>query len=193
MAKINYGSILKKINAYTQSAAGQERMQKKINNYILHNVKKTKAGSRVITQRDMIEVGDKLVQMIRQAAQSCDLPESVMAHFNTLKRGRAVLMPDGSFQMEINFNDDLSRPSLRPEDYGGVTNIIAIFNNGYPSDRGRSEAISHIEGWWHGKNTVALAYRPGLYFIQSAVNDFNVNYGLPLGIYAEVGAVYDRE
>jgi hypothetical protein len=25
------------------------------------------------------------------------------------------------------------------------------------------------------------------------VNDFNLNYGMPLGMYAEVGAVYDSE
>lgn len=193
MAQINYDSILDKVYAYADSSKGQDRMQKKINNYVMHNIKRTKAGSRVITYRDMIDAGDKLVQQIRSAAQGCDLPASVLAHFDSLKRGRAERQPDGSYVMEISFTDDLSRPSLQPEKYGGVRNIVAIFNNGYPADAGRSEAISYVAGWWHGKETVALPQRVGLYFMQDAVNDFNLNYGMALGIYAEVGVVYDRE
>lgn len=193
MAQINYDSIFDKVYAYADSSKGQERMQKKINNYVMYNIKRTKAGSRVITYRDMIDAGEKLVQQIRNAAQSCDLPPSVLEHFNSLKRGQAERQPDGSYLMEISFTDDLSRASLQPEDYGGVRNIVAIFNNGYPADRSRSEAISHVAGWWHGKNTVALGFRPGLHFMQNAVNDFNLNYGIPLGIYAEVGAIYDGE
>lgn len=95
--------------------------------------------------------------------------------------------------MEINFTDDLTRESLEPARYGGVKNIIAIFNNGYPSDKSRSEAISHVSGLWHGEYTTALDSRQGLYFLQDAVNDFNLNYGMPLGMFAEVGAVYDSE
>ena len=111
MAQINYDAILDKVYAYTESSKGQERMQKKINNYVMHNIKRTKAGSRVITYRDMIDAGDKLVQQIRSAAQGCDLPASVLAHFDSLKRGRAEKQPDGSYVMEISFTDDLSRPS----------------------------------------------------------------------------------
>lgn len=192
MVQINYDSILDKVYAYANSSKGMERMQKKINNYVIHNIKRTKAGSRVITYRDMIDAGDKLVQQIRSAAQGCNLPPSVLEHFNSLKRGRPEMQPDGSYIMEISFTDDLSRPSLQPEKYGGVRNIIAIFNNGYPAGgAGRSEAISHVAGWWHGKEIVALPQRAGLYFMQDAVNDFNLNYGMALGMYAEVGAVYD--
>lgn len=193
MAQINYDSIIDKVYDYAESSKGQDRMQKKITNYMMHNVKHTKAGSRVITYRDMIDAGDKLVQHIRDSAHGCDLPPSVLAHFDSLKRGRAIKQPDGSFMMEISFTDDLSRPSLDPEKYGGVRNIVAIFNNGYPADASRTEAISHVSGWWHGKETVALPQRAGLYFMQDAVNDFNLNYGLALGMYAEVGVVYDGE
>lgn len=193
MVQINYDSILDKVHAYAESKDGQERMQKKISNYVRHDVKRTKAGSRVITYRDMMAAGDKLVQMIRNTAQGCDLPPSVLAHFDSLERGAAKKQPDGSYVMEISFKDDLSRESLRPEKYGGVRNIIAIFNNGYPADASRSEAISHVSGWWHGKETVALPQRVGLYFMQDAVNDFNLNYGMALGMYAEVGVVYDGE
>lgn len=193
MAIVNYDAILDKVYAYADSQKGKDRMQKKLNNYILRDVKRTQAGSRVITYRDMVDAGEKLIRVIKSTAQGCDLPPSVLAHFDSLTRGRSIRQSDGSYKMEIYFTDDLTRESLQPEKYGGVRNIIAIFNNGYPNDMGRSEAISHVSGWWHGKETVALEYRPGLYFLQDAVNDFNLNYGLPLGIYAEVGAVYEGE
>lgn len=192
MASIDLDAVRKKVKVWEYSNEGQHTLQKKVNNYILHNVERTQAGAKVLTRRQMIEYADKLVNSIRATANSYGLPESVAAHFDSLKRGRCELQPDGSFAIEINFTDDLSRASLEPERYGGVRNIIAIFNSGYPRDRSRSEAISHVSGWWHGTYTTALGSRPGLYFLQDAVNDFNTTYGIPNGMYAELDAIYDE-
>lgn len=193
MPVINMDSILDKVYAWERSDKGQKKIQGTVNKYVRNNVSRTKAGSRVVTQRDMLEAARKLVQNIKDTAHGCDLPPSVLAHFDSLNIGKLQRQADDSYIIEINFTDDLTRESLQPEKYGGVRNIIAIFNNGYPADRSRSEAISHVAGYWHGKETVALEYRPGLYFLQDAVNDFNLNYGMPLGMYAELGAVYDSE
>ena len=193
MPTINMDSILDKLYAWERSDKGQKKIQGTVNKYVRNNVRRTKAGSRVVTENDMREAAKKLVQTIRDTALGCNLPSSVAAHFGSLKVGKLQRQPDGSYIIEINFTDDLTRESLQPEKYGGVRNIVAIFNNGYPSDRGRSEAISHVSGWWHGKETTALEFRQGLYFMQDAVNDFNLNYGMPLGMYAEVGAIYDSE
>lgn len=193
MPTINMDSILDKIYAWERSDKGQKKIQGTVNKYVRNNVKRTKAGSRVITEHDMKIDANKLVETIRGTAQGCGLPASVAAHFDSLKVGKLERQADGSYKIEINFTDDLTRESLEPARYGGVRNIIAIFNNGYPSDRGRSEAISHVSGFWHGEYTTALGFRQGLYFMQDAVNDFNLNYGMPLGMFAEVGAVYDSE
>lgn len=193
MPVINMDSILDKVYAWERSDKGQKKIQGTVNKYVRNNVSRTKAGSRVVTQRDMLDAARKLVQTIKDTAHGCDLPTSVLAHFDSLSIGKLQRRADDSYTIEINFTDDLTRESLQPEKYGGVRNIIAIFNNGYPADRSRSEAISHVAGYWHGKETVALEFRPGLYFLQDAVNDFNMNYGMPLGMYAELGAVYDSE
>lgn len=193
MASVNADSIMDKVYAYEKSAKGQKKMKQTLDKYVKTNVEKTKAGSKVLTYRKMEEAGRKLVEMLTQAANGSGIPDSVAAHFGSLKCGKPMRQGDGSYIIEISFTDDLTRASLQPEDYGGVTNIVAIFNNGYPKDRGRSEAISHVSGWWHGKNTTALGYRPGLFFMQSAVNDFNANYGRGFDIYAEVAAIYDSE
>lgn len=193
MPVINMDSILDKVYAWERSDKGQKKIQGTVNKYVRNNVSRTKAGSRVVTQRDMLDAARKLVQTIKDTAHGCDLPTSVLAHFDSLSIGKLQRQADDSYTIEINFTDDLTRESLQPEKYGGVRNIVAIFNNGYPADRSRSEAISHVAGYWHGKETVALEFRPGLYFLQDAVNDFNMNYGMPLGMYAELGAVYDSE
>ena len=193
MPVINMDSILDKVYAWERSDKGQKKIQGTVNKYVRNNVSRTKAGSRVVTQRDMLDAARKLVQTIKDTAHGCDMPTSVLAHFDSLNIGKLQRQADDSYTIEINFTDDLTRESLQPEKYGGVRNIIAIFNNGYPADRSRSEEISHVAGYWHGKETVALEFRPGLYFLQDAVNDFNMNYGMPLGMYAELGAVYDSE
>lgn len=193
MPAINMDSILDKIHAWERSDKGQKKIQSTVNKYARNNVRKTDAGSRVVTHKTMTDAAQALVKAIKDTAAGCALPSSVMAHFDSLNVGKLQQRADNSYVIEINFTDDLTRESLQPEKYGGVTNIIAIFNNGYPADRSRSEAISHVSGLWHGKETTALEYRPGLYFLQDAVNDFNLNYGMPLGMYAELAAVYDSE
>lgn len=190
---INIDSVLDKVYAWERSKRGSDTIQKTINKYKKGNVRKTSAGSRVVTDADMKAAANKLVETIRSTARGCGLPQSVSDHFDSLRAGRPQLQPDGSYVIEISFTDDLTRESLEPHRYGGAKNIIAIFNNGYPLDKSRAEAISHVSGWWHGKYTNALGSRQGLYFMQDAVNDFNLNYGIPLGMVAEVGEIYDYE
>lgn len=190
MGKSNFDSILNKVDKWKHSSEGQKRMRQVVDMYARNGIDETLAGSRVLTRQAMFDYADRLIEAVRNTAQSCDLPESVAEHFDSLQRGKVAMLSDGSFVMEISFGDDLSRPSLQPDDYEGVRNIIAIFNNGYPADRSRVEAISHVSGWWHGRNVNALGFRTGLQFMQTAVDDFNSVYGSKFGIHAEVGEIY---
>lgn len=192
MASLNLDSILAKVDYWKESDKGRKRMKKTLDNYVRNNVGKTQAGSPVLTRKAINDYGNKLIQAIQNTALSCDLPDSVAAHFSSLKRGRTTILPDGSYVMEISFTDDLTRESLEPQRYGGVRNIVAIFNNGYPADAGRSEAISNVYGWWHGNYIHALGARQGLHFMQTAVEDFNQTYGSQFGIHATVGEIYSE-
>lgn len=192
-ATVNMGSIMGKLRAWESSPKGQKALQDKLHAYIIRNVEKTQAGSRVLTRHKMIELADILVKAVRNNASSASLPPSVASHFSSLKRGPVTEKADGSFEVEINFMDDMSRESLQPYSYGGVRNIVAIFNNGYPHNGQSPEAIASVTGEWHGKQTSALGSRPGLYFMQRAVNEFNSLYGEQYNIYAELDAVYDQE
>lgn len=190
MGKSNLDSILDKVDKWKNSREGQKRMRNVLDTYARNGINETLAGSQVLTRQAMFDYADKLIEAVRNTALSCDLPDTVADHFDSLRRGRVTMLSDGSFVVEISFDDDLSRPSLQPEDYEGARNIIAIFNNGYPADQSRTEAISHVSGWWHGRNVNALGFRPGLHFMQTAVDDFNAVYGSKFGIHAEVGEIY---
>ena len=192
MASLNLDSILAKVDDWKDSDKGKKRMKKTLDTYVRNNVGKTQAGSPVLTRKAINDYGNKLIQAIQKTALSCDLPDSVAAHFSSLKRGKTTILPDGSYVMEISFTDDLTRESLEPQRYGGVRNIVAIFNNGYPADAGRSEAISNVYGWWHSEYIHALGARHGLHFMQTAVEDFNQTYGSQFGIHATVGEIYSE-
>lgn len=192
MATINVDAILGKVDDWKTSDKGQKRMKQTIDKYARTNAAKTQAGSPVLTRKAMADYGDKLIQTIRNTALSYDLPPSVAAHFSSLKRGKTTVLPDGSYVMEISFTDDLTRESLEPARYDGARNIVAIFNNGYPADAGRSVAISNVYGWWHSEYIHALGSRPGLHFMQTAVDDFNQTYGSQFGIHATVGEIYSE-
>lgn len=186
--KIDMASIERKVRAWEKSAAGQDRIRKKVNGYVLRNVDKTEAGSVVVTRRKMIELADKLVETVNMQAASMGIPGTVLGDIATLKRGPVTAMPDGGFQVEMNFAAEMPRASLLPG-HDPLKNIVVIFNNGYPYH----ESIEHVYGYWHGKRTQAMPERPGLYFLQAAINDFNETYGQQYDIYVELGDTYDSE
>lgn len=190
MAHIDMASIEAKIHDWESSDKGRKKKKQIINQHISKQVDKTEGGSQLPTRRVINKHARKLIEAVKKAAKSHDLPSSVMAHFDSLKIVRSSVMPDGSFVVEIAFTDDLTRQSLQPENYDGAKNIIAIFNNGYPRDSSRSEAISHVSGWWHDRNVNALGFRPAMHFMQTAVADYNASFGNKEGFHAEIGEIY---
>lgn len=93
------------------------------------------------------------------------------------------VMPDGSATASISLGGDLFRPSLYPAGYGGVNNIVALFNNGYT-------ASHHVYGSWHGNRVRSRLSRPGLHFMQAAVADFNGGHGAANNIVARLSDEY---
>lgn len=192
MIQIDYAAIEAKVLNYANSDKGKAKMRKKMQSYINKNAKETDAGSPVINKAEMSVAAEALIKFVKQMASSSDVAGSVLADISTLTAGRPVALSDGSYQIELSFKSDLSRPSLMPEKYGGVTNIIALFNNGYPKDAGRSSAISYVDGMWHGKFTRALPYREPLGFMQSAVEMFNWLYGEDYNVTVTLNGIYEQ-
>ena len=69
---------------------------------------------------------------------------------------------DNKYKLGVSI-DYVYRPSLVPERYGGITDIFALFNNGY-------SASNRVYGMWHGEHIGSLTSREPLHFIQDAVD-----------------------
>lgn len=190
MATVDMGSILKKVEAWEKSDAGQKRMRSTIDKYIKTGVKTTQAGDTVLTLDRMKEMANILIRILAKSAAG--LPASVAEHFSSLKSSTPKRLPDGSYEIEISFADDLTRASLQPYDYEGARNIVAIFNNGYPQNGGRAEAISQVAGFWHGEYVHARGSREGLHFMQAAADEFNSTYGAVYDVYVTLDPVYEE-
>ena len=122
------------------------------------------------TQSDIERVTSLLIDCIKD-----NLPHSLMASsINVLSNIHIDYSYNDITQntiVDISFDESaVYRPSLQPSIYGGVDNIIALFNNGY-------NAYKSIGGYWHGDYITSLQRREALHFIQNAINDFNTRYG----------------
>lgn len=190
MARIVFKQIEDIVQNWAKSPSGKKEISKTIDEYMRKGVTKTDGGSKLLTSKSVDQYADELIMMLAEYAHSHDIPDSVLKHFSSLKKSAFHQLDNGSYMVEIAFTDDLSRPSLDRDNYDGVENIVAIFNNGYPADASRSAAIAKVDGFWHGKYVHALPYRQGLQFMQNAVADFNLIHKDDGGVYAELAEVY---
>lgn len=178
---------MNKVNKYANSKEGKSKVKTIIDDYVFKGVNKTDEGSEILTKAKMTDLTIELIDIIKRSAKSCDLPDSVMAHFDSLDYIVQDL-DDNKFEFCIYFKEDLSRESLETSyNQGeGINNIIALFNNGYV-------ASAPKYGWWNGHapsgesvyrsgvgDTSAyiqgMQARPSLLFMQRAVSDFYNKY-----------------
>lgn len=203
MSGINITSIIKKVEAYGKTEEGKRRMKECIEKYAKDGVERAAAGDRIITEANMYTAASKMVRVLQDTARSYALPASIIKHFDDLECSEIYKMPDGSSTIYIYFGGDLHRNSLYPDGYDGVSNIVALLNNGY-------RAKNYVYGDWDGHSPTGesrfdgrsidtSAYirsrkdREGLHFIQQAVNDFNGNYGSDYDVTAVAAEDYEKD
>lgn len=200
MATINLASISQKCKEWSETPEGKQRMKAAISENARAGRAATGCGGKITTLADMRRLSAEMIRMLQMAAAdaSYGLPDSVKAHFNSLDY-IVTDGGDGSYEVAIYFRDDLSRPSLwNDQDYEGIHNIVALFNNGYV-------ASAQTYGWWEGHRPTgewssyasggydaADAYirsnigRPSLHFMQRAVEDFLSKYQAHYNVQVEL-------
>lgn len=83
--------------------------------------------------------------------------------------GEPVVDKNGNLSVDISFDSEsLFRPSLAPDEYKGVENIVLHFTHGW-------DARGAVYGYWEsaGRDTWSRSYFAGDDFMQQAVDDFN--------------------
>jgi len=188
--KLRLRSLKKKVFDYAKSEDGKNKMADRINDYIDGGTHETAARSSIVTKSDMEKVAQLMIATLKK--HSDGLPESVKAHFNSLKASSPKKLPkNGGYSVGVYFDDDLSRPSLliiHGKNKGkrtgeGVFNIVALFDEGY-------SAHKRVFGVWERENdevyTGSRINREGLSFMQKAVTEFNSDYGKQYNVYAQI-------
>ena len=178
-------------------------MKTRIDGYISSGVNKTGAGDDVVSLKAMESAARILANSIIMSAESHDLPESVMKNIRSIACTKPYPVSNGVYRVDLYFTDDLSRESLYSEQYDGVVNIIALFNNGYLASDTVYGFWDHHDytGEWNTLRTLPgddFAYvrskigRPALQFMQNAVNDFNTKYNGKYNAVATLDDIYQE-
>ena len=165
---INEAAIQAKVAAWGNTPAGQAKIAAVIGNYIRTGTTSVKITGNVITKAQMMEAAEKMKSLLMQCASG--LPPSVQAHVDSTSIGPIVENGPGSYSVTLSFGGGMARPSLQPSKYGGVSNIVALFNNGY-------SAGGQVFGEWHGQRVGSRTMREGTHFVSQAVGMFNSTCG----------------
>lgn len=186
---ISTSGIMAKLNTYAKSPEGQKKMDDKIRAYRkgadprVAATGKTYGGGSIMNEKEMVSAAKELIAMVRSSAASAGLPASVMEHIESLDYTMPFINADGSASIQIYMSDNPHRDSLMPQKYGGVENIVAIFNSGYSAD-------GRVYGTWHGKKIASLEQRQGSFFMQKAVNAFEAKYGSKYDVSVDLSSEY---
>lgn len=183
--KINEASVRAKVNAFMRSPEGKAKAKETLVRYEAEGKTTTEAGSILVQEKTVRELADVLVSFIKLYATYEYLPDSVVDSINTL-HVNGIEKDNSRYTVSLDFDaGSLWRPSLKPDRYGGVSNIIALFDTGY-------EARAAVKGYWHGRWTKSLTWRPASHFLQRAIEQFlddSAVYGLKINI--ELDSIYE--
>lgn len=73
---------------------------------------------------------------------------------------------DGTITIDVVVTEDgLWRPSVAPEKYDGIDNILELLNRGYT-------ARKSIKGMWHGRKIKTLRKRAGAWFFDGVIDEY---------------------
>lgn len=166
MASINMDSILAKAKAHMGSSTGQNKIDNVISKVMLGNIRLQSGG----TAHTPEEAASKFIEVLRSSINSAGLSEGAIGAVSNIEHGSAHSIGHNTYIIGVYFVGDMTRPSLDEAKYGGINDIVALFNNGV------DHTMRPVHGLWHGKETWSRTVIPGTHFIEQAVTDFMGNY-----------------
>lgn len=181
MAGINMESILAKAKACTNTSEFQQKVQQKADVLIREGGVAQTSSGRMVTISEMQMAAAKFIEVLQNEISGSGIAISGAV---SLTHGSPFQVAPNKYQIEVSFSGDLHRDSLAPDIYGGIDNIVALFNNGYA-------AGNRVYGIWHGEQIASLPNRTGIHFIESAVRNYMANYASEYGVIdIEVNPIY---
>lgn len=171
-------SIESKISAFLKSKEGKQKITEARAKSLKEGRVFGQAGASV-SKEDAIAVAKKqrdiLLHYLVQVGLGSIAPEDIII-------GEPSVDKNGGLSVGLWFDpESIFRPSLVPEEYKGIENIVLHFTHGW-------DARGSVYGYWEsaGRDTWSRSYFAGDDFMQQAVDDFNA---LGLGV-AELSNKY---
>lgn len=182
MGQINISGVNKAVSEYIKSNAGKNKVEQYIEDCSRKNMSKTPSGASIVTEKEMKEAAQLLINMFKDYAAKSGLPESVADDVADI----SVTRDDSKNGVIcIGFSEEnIKRPSLyniRKDNAivhtgEGIDNIISLFDTGYTVTK-----TDKLYGRWRGHEELgvikALLHREGAGFVSRIVNEFNALYG----------------
>lgn len=184
---VNAASLRNKFLSYMQSPQYKADMKGQIAQLRKSGKDGDALGLDIVSIPEMEAALQALIGILR--SYSGGLPSSVAAHFDALvASGISIASDDSGASASVSFGGDLSRPSLVRSDgsaAGGIDDIVMLFDQGYSAS---SRVYGYYSNWGALKRDPAegpsgdmviasLQTRPGLGFLESAIDAFNAQYG----------------
>lgn len=177
MGRINVSSI--------ESACAKQIQSKAVQAKISQKCKKLAASGKALGTKNtlsMEQAGKLLFDIIEQ-----NFPKESLSTFPLSSSYiSSIKFVNDKYQIDIQFpSNETRRESLCPDEYDGIDNIVALFNNGY-------EARASVYGYWVSKEkwVWSTRKRPALHFMQESIEQFNSQYGAQYNCKAVLGEQY---
>lgn len=167
MASINMASILAKAKSHMGSSSGKQKVNSVVTNVMLGNLRLQSGGGGNHTPE---EAAAKFIEVLQNEINSSGLSPGAAAAISNLGHTSASCVGENLYTVGVYFAGDLSRPSLDEAQYGSISNLAALFNNGV------DHTMRPVHGIWHGNEVWSRTTIPGVHFIDSAVHSFMGNY-----------------
>lgn len=159
-------SILAKAKSHMGSNSGQNKVNNVVQKVMLGNIRLQSGGSAHTPE----EAASKFIEVLRSSISSAGMSEGAIEAVSNIEHGSAHSIGNNAYIVSVYFVGDMNRPSLDESKYGGINDIVALFNNGV------DHTMRPVHGLWHGKETWSRTVIPGTHFIEQAVTDFMGNY-----------------
>jgi hypothetical protein len=188
MASIDWNRILGKAEKLMESPSIRKKRDEIVKGILLGKIT-IGFGNGGGSLKTVEEAADKFIQVLHFEINShigedfanggiSELAAEVM---EDVQFGKPYSIGDKCY-IDVFFMEELSRESLRPEEYDGIDNVVALLNSGYVANdyvygvwtNHRGHRSTDMEG--NPKKIASLKSRGGAHFMEQAIIDFMGNY-----------------
>ncbi|MPL95089.1 hypothetical protein SDC9_41252 [bioreactor metagenome] len=159
-------SIESAINKFLASPEGKKRVEQEKKKALKEGRKFGQPEGATISKTDAEKAAQKMKNILLKHLATVNLqtifPDDIVV-------GEPKIQSDGTISIDISFDSEaVKRPSLAPEKYDGVENIVVHLTHGW-------DANGSVHGYWESAGRMAWSRQSfvGDDFMQHAVEEFN--------------------